>query len=407
MSIATKVRRLLKLPSRLAKVGSGYAISLMMDRGRRTLRSAAEAIGLHPSQFGRFLVDHKDLGLENLSRLARRRLNRVVGKRRFLVNGAPWRVALIIDATLHERSSLHIDNVQRFNHGDGWVIGHQWTNIILVINDTVIPLPPIPFLTDEKCKELEIEYKTEPDRIMEYLAKVDWSKLLPNVPASEIVVLSDSGYDNKKLQRFILSQGWDFVGSIKKSRSVKTLTQVWQSVADLFWRTRKIGPWQTVRHQAGSRKKRRESRVRTLTGFLKGVTREVRLVAVVKPNGEKLYLACSKAEIDAGAITRAYRGRWKIEIFHRDLKSYLGLEDAGLEKFDAIHAHVLWAYCVYLMLFELTDESAGGVLARRRKVERALLDEQLGEILSLNGRFDSTRAVRDHCLQARQRLKAS
>ncbi|MBK8202751.1 MAG: transposase [Bdellovibrionales bacterium] len=407
MSIATKVRRLLKLPNRLQNVGSGYTISLMQDHGRRTLAAASDSSGLDPSQFSRFLANKKDLGLENLNRLIRRRLDRTLSKRRALVKGAPWRVAIIIDASLHERSSRHIDNAQRFNHGDGWVIGHQWTNIILVINETVIPLPPIAFLTEKKCKELKEEYKTEPERIMEYLSNVNWQELLPGVKPEEIVVLSDSGYDNKKLQRFFISQGWDFVGSIKKSRSVKTLTQYWQSVSDLFGRTRKIGPWQTVRHQAGGGKKRRESRIRTLVGYLKGVNHEVRLVSAIKPNGERLFLACSRTKIEPGAITRAYRSRWRVEIFHRDVKSYLGLEDAGLEKFDAIHAHVLWVYCVYLLLYELTGEASGSILARRRQVERLLRDEEIGEILSINARFDSVQAVRRHCLEVRQKLKVA
>jgi hypothetical protein len=334
-------------------------------------------------------------------------LDRVLPKRRALVKGAPWRIAVIIDASLHERSSRHIDNAQRFNHGGGWVIGHQWTNIILVINQTAIPLPPIAFLTEGKCKELTEKYKTEPERIMEYVSNINWQELLPGVKPEEIVVLSDSGYDNKKLQRFFLSQGWDFIGSIKKSRSVKTLTQYWQSVSDLFWRTRKIGPWQTVRHQAGGGKKRRECRVRTLVGYLKGVNQEVRLVSAVKPNGERLFLACSRIKIEPGAITRAYRARWRVEIFHRDVKSYLGLEDAGLKKFDAVHSHVLWVYCVYLLLYELSDESCGGILARRRQVERSLEDERIGEILSINARFDSVQAVRRHCLAVRQKLRVA
>ncbi|MBK8203213.1 MAG: hypothetical protein IPK68_13125 [Bdellovibrionales bacterium] len=122
MSIATKVRRLLKLPNRLQNVGSGYTISLMQDHGRRTLAAASDSSGLDPSQFSRFLANKKDLGLENLNRLIRRRLDRTLSKRRALVKGAPWRVAIIIDASLHERSSRHIDNAQRFNHGDGWVV---------------------------------------------------------------------------------------------------------------------------------------------------------------------------------------------------------------------------------------------------------------------------------------------
>ena len=68
---------------------------------------------------------------------------------------------------------------------------------------------------------------------------------------------------------------------------------------------------------------------------------------------------------------------------------------------------MLWVYCAYLLLYELTGESADGVLSRRRKVKRTLRSEEFGEILSVNGRFDSVEAVRDHCLQAQQRLKAA
>ena len=407
MTIANETSRLLKLPRRLKNVGVGYVESLMRDNGRRTLQAASENSKLDPSQFSRFLSGHKEIGLENLNRMVRRRLDRVLPKKRQLVKGAPWTVALIVDATLHERSSRHIDNSQRFNHGDGWVIGHQWTNIVLVINGTVIPLAPIPFLTRKTCKETGVEYKTEPDRIIDYLGDVNWTEILPGVNPEEIVVLSDSGYDNKKFQRFILAQGWDFVGSLKKSRGVNTKTQGWQSVSDLFNRTRKIGPWQTVRHQTDAGKKRRESRIRTLTGSLKGVIRETRLVAVKKPNGEKLFLACSRAKINPGAIARAYRGRWSVELFHKDVKSHLGFEDAGLMKFEAMHAHVLWVYCAYLLLYDLVDEEGLGILARRRKVERRFKDEEIGRILKSNGRFDSTLAVRSHCLEVRQDLRAA
>ena len=404
MSIATEFGRLLKIPSRLKEVGIEYVTSLMQDVGKRSLTAASRQSGLNVSQFSRFLSGHQALAFENLNRLARRRLSRLLPARRSLVKGTPWRIALIIDATLHERSSRHLDNAQRFNHGQGWVIGHQWTNVILVINGEVVPLPPIAFLTEEKCIELGQEYKTESERILEFLSVCNWKDLLPGVDPSEIVVLSDSGYDNKALQRFFLEQGWDFVGSLKKTRSVKTTTQAWQSVSELFRRTRKIGPWQTVRHQASSGKKRRELRVRTLLGLLKGVNRQVRLLATKKPNGENLYLACSRSSVEAGAISRTYRLRWTVELFHRDVKNYLGLEDAGLTRFDAIHAHVLWVYCTYLLLAEIGGKGKT-TLDRRRSVERALQSEEVGRVLQLNSRFDGKAAVQNYYSQVRERLK--
>jgi hypothetical protein len=181
-----------------------------------------------------------------------------------------------------------------------------------------------------------------------------------------------------------------------------------QSIWNLFNRTRKIGPWQTIRHRAGGRKKRRESQIRTLTGFLKGVAQcEVRLVAVEKPNGERLFLACSRVKTSPGAIARAYRARWSVELFHRSVKSHLGFEDAGLMKFEAMHAHVVWVYCAYLLLYELVDEESSGVLDRRRKVERRIKDKEVGRILKANAGFDSNRAVRTHCLQVREALRAA
>ncbi len=126
-----------------------------------------------------------------------------------------------------------------------------------------------------------------------------------------------------------------------------------------------------------------------------------------EPNGEKLFLACSRAKTNPGAIARAYRARWRVEIFHKDVKSHLGFEDAGLMKFEAMHAHVLWVYCAYLLLYEVVDGQSLGILARRRKVERRIKNEEIGRILKANARFDSANAVRSHCLQVRQDLRVA
>src|ERR1700692_1120894 len=159
MSISTDILRRLEIPLRLKKVVPAYLVSLMQNTKRTTLTSAAKLSGISLSAFSRLLSGHKELALENLNRLSRRRLKRLVPQRKALVSGAPWKVALIIDATLHERSSRHLENAQRFNHGDGWVIGHQWTNLVLVINNETIPLPPIPFRTKGFAKLRGLLYR--------------------------------------------------------------------------------------------------------------------------------------------------------------------------------------------------------------------------------------------------------
>lgn len=83
---------------------------------------------------------------------------------------------------------MHSDNVQRYNHGQGWIVVHQWTKLLLLVNGQCIPLPSIAFLSKEKCKELGQEYKTEPKRIIESLKNRDWKSLLPAVQSKEILV---------------------------------------------------------------------------------------------------------------------------------------------------------------------------------------------------------------------------
>ena len=230
-----------------------------------------------------------------------------------------------------------------------------------------------------------MKYKKEPERILDFLATTDWNNLLPGVNEKEIVFLMDSGYDNKKLQTFIQFQGWSFVVSLKSQRGVYTETQTAQSVTDLFRVTRKIGPWKTIRMIGG---KRKEFRCRTLLAYLKDVPFRVQTVCSEKPNGKRLFLACSLEKVSTTVIVRTYKLRWRIEIFHKEVKSYLGLENVGLTRFEAIEAHLYWVYVTYLLLFDLSDKDGQTILSRCREARAHLESEKIGCILKLNSRMD-------------------
>ena len=57
----------------------------------------------------------------------------------------PWDLAIVVESTLQHRASLPPENAKTFNHGQGFVVGHQWTNIVLLLQDRLIPFRPIPF----------------------------------------------------------------------------------------------------------------------------------------------------------------------------------------------------------------------------------------------------------------------
>jgi hypothetical protein len=109
-----------------------------------------------------------------------------------------------------------------------------------------------------------------------------------------------------------------------------------------------------------------------------------------------------------GIIARLCKLRCSVELFHREVKSYLGFEDAGLTRFQAIHAHVLWVYLAYLLLPQLTsDLESGGVLVRKKHLQKLIRKEEMGKPLKLNGRFDSKEAVKIYCSQVKEELEVA
>ena len=211
----------LGIPSRLLEILSCYLMSLMIPTDKHTQVNAEKISGKDSSLFSRLLKNNLGLTGVILNRAARRAIQALMKKRRPLFEGAPWKIAIIIDGTLHERSSEKIENSQKLNHGGGWVIGHQWTNIVILINDKTIPLPPIPFFTKKESEIREKKYLTSNEAIVNYLKTMPLKDILGLHSQEEIVVLLDAGYDCKEIQNTILSRGWDFVASIKQTRSMR------------------------------------------------------------------------------------------------------------------------------------------------------------------------------------------
>jgi hypothetical protein len=121
-----------------------------------------------------------------------------------LVKGVlPWKTGLLIDSTLHQRSTLHTKSAKRFNHGKGFVIGHQWPNIVLLINEMIIPLPPIAFHSKKYCRKNNLKYKTENESLVEYLAQLNLQDYVGDHNPDEVVVLAHSGYDDKKIVHWV------------------------------------------------------------------------------------------------------------------------------------------------------------------------------------------------------------
>ena len=218
--------RKLNLPKRHKKTAIAFLLFLMVSARKHTQQAAAEFSGLSRSCFNKLLKNHRDLAVTKLCELSKKQAKQFGKNIRFMADGKlPWKIAIIIDATLQRRASLHSENVKKFNHGNGFVIGHQWTNIVLFVNDLLIPLKPIPFYTKAYCRKHKLTYRTEHQRIVEYLADLDLAQYFCRHDPKKVVVLGDSGYDDKKIEKTIADKGWTYLIALKNKRSVKTLKE--------------------------------------------------------------------------------------------------------------------------------------------------------------------------------------
>jgi hypothetical protein len=348
--------------NRLSPVITVYLLFLMASSRSHALTAAARFSNSSKTRFYYFLNNNDDIAIYTLSELSKKQARQFSKMNQGLSAGnLPWNIAISIDATIQNRSSLHTQNSKRFNHGKGFVVGHQWTNIVLHINDKIIPLPPIPFYTKKYCSQNGIEYQTENTRVAEYLSQLSLEECIgPHAP-EKVVVLADSGYDDHKIQKAIAGKTWSFIIALKSSRGVKTekafsttkKSEDWKSVTATFKNNRKIG-WKTIRAPKNSGKKKwMEFRVRQITGYLKNFGKAQLICSQFKTKsnkGKRKHLACNDLKATSRQIVIGYRLRWAIEIFHKEIKMFLGFEDVSAKWFSSIVSHVHWVYCAYILL---------------------------------------------------------
>lgn len=358
-TLYTWIARHIGIRPRLERVCVYYLLFLMVTTTKHSLEEAARFSAMNKSKFSKFLKIHHQTSiytLHNLSKTQARRLSKTLRA----CKGLPWKIVMIIDATLQNRSSLHPKNSQRFNHGQGFVIGHQWTNIVLILNEMLIPLCPIAFYSQSYCREKGIAYMSEHDRVVEYINGLNLADYIGSYDPRDVVVLTDSGYDNKHIEKAISDQKWMFLIALKKTRSVKSehlyattpKSKQWSQVSPFFRNQRRL-KWTTIRLMTnGKRSKRMEFRIRHTKGYLRYVG-PVQLVCSEpkkRPEGRRRYFACNDMRVTARQIMLGYRLRWAVELFHKSVKQNLGFEEVSTSGFDSIISHVHWVYCAYILL---------------------------------------------------------
>lgn len=401
--------------SRIQRVCVSYLLFLMVVTTRKkSLDEAARFSGLHKSLFSRFLATYSNIAAYTLDQLSKKQaklFSKVLDNLAFL----PWKVAIIIDATTQQRFTRHTSNSKRFNHGQGFIIGHQWTNIILVINGLIIPLPPIPFYSKKYCKEIGIKYKSEHILVIEYITNLKLEKYIGSYNPKDVVVLADSGYDDHRIENAIEKKHWKFIIALGKTRSVKTIDKYnntpkstdWTQVA-AFFRSHRWLKWITIRILSnGGKKKRNVFRVRQIVVYLRNVGK-VRLICSEirnRPDGRRKYLACNDLRVTVRQILIGYKLRWAIELFHKEVKMNLGFQDVATSNFKSVSSHVHWVYCAYILLNSSPpgiSPEVKGVIEKQRIIKEIVDSKEKSRIRQLLTQVNGVKKLKAELQEALQ-----
>src|ERR671933_1355381 len=109
----TWITRHIAVRRRLERMCTGYLLFLMVVTTKHSLEEAARFSGLHPSLFSKLLKAHSHVAITTLDQLSKSQA-RKIAKALERVRSLPWKIMLIIDATVQHRASLHAENVKTF-----------------------------------------------------------------------------------------------------------------------------------------------------------------------------------------------------------------------------------------------------------------------------------------------------
>jgi len=198
---------------------------------------------------------------------------------------------------------------------------------------------------------------------------------------------------------------------LNKCRSVKSensyrgtpKSKGWSKVAQLFNDHRRVRR-QTIRILANrSKKKRMEFRIRQIKGYLRyvGYVLLIRSEFNKRPGGRKKYLACSDLKATARQIVIGYRMRWSIEIFHKEIKMFLGFEDVATKWFDSVIAHVHWVYCAYILLTTAPfDSHARAIAEKQHRIDKIISTREKSRVVQMLTQIDGPQRYKDELQQA-------
>ena len=240
----------------------------------------------------------------------------------------------------------------------------------------------IPHYTKEYCQKKGLQHLTTAEAAAKMIRE------LPLPEEAEVLVLGDTAYDAESVRAACSERGYQWIfpanaervyegpaGQRPKLRSrLKDWTELSLKKIRLQASTGKYAEYRRLsRWRVGPKQKPREY-------FAYQEKLEVRSVGYVqlvfsttKPELKKAtpddvkILMTNATEMSVSEVIEAYSVRWQIELFFKELKSTLGLDQYQFAKFEAVQA---WVNCAITTVLFLEYQRAKKLQDRRLSDER-------------------------------------
>jgi len=337
-------------------------LAMVLLRGHRTLGNISRLYlyGRHKSSMSRCLDHSVFPGFIIHEHL----YNRLLGEA-LEIPGAKRRAYIIIDTTANRKRSGKMDN--RIIYKKGYTSTHFFVMGILYFPDTGarIPLPRRLYRTKSYCRKHGYKYRTQiqlAENMMRYA----------NLPDDiEVIVLFDTLFSSESFIKLLRQKGYHFVCSVKNNRvdlatgkQLKVIIEQHISEGQLNTRVDVRIPSKRSRYSHKSAQRYETKKYVTYTEeFSISKMGDVQIVFSRKADDSKSLMksiATDMLSLTTHEILTIYSYRWQIELFFKELKSYLGLSDYQVLSFRSIVRHVdivimAFMYLEHLRLCKLKE----------------------------------------------------
>jgi len=260
--------------------------------------------------------------------------------------------ALIIDDTINEKTGKHMEEAgYHYDSSQGKAVwGHDLVTTHYVNGETEYPASLSLYVKKDTCHEEKKTFKTK------IQLAVDQIEAFTPPPGTRTVVTFDSWYFCRQIVEAVRGRGWDWVTQAEANRVIHlkgvkmNVTELAESLPEERFRKVTVG-----------------GEVFSLSGFKAWMSKvgEVRLVVSREEDGFHFYVT-NRLEWTDRRVVEAYRVRQSIEVFYRDVKQNLGLEEYQVRKGRGaiIHWHLVFTAYTLLALLRRSLRGALGRLGR-------------------------------------------